>query len=94
MKDSNNMAQKLTLDLKEYLDEQFRAVKTQSDEKFAGVNKRFDGVDKQIEDLKKNVGSSDGKINRLWMALLVISIVLFIHFGETEANILKIFKFL
>lgn len=77
------MTQKLTLDLKEYLDEQF-----------GSVDKRFDGVDKQIEDLKKNVGTSNGKINKLWLALIVISIVLFVHFGESEGSILKIFSFL
>lgn len=88
------MTQKLTLDLKEYLDEQFGAVRTQSDEKFAGVNKRFDGIDKQIEDLKKKMSSSDGRISRLWLAVLVIVIVLLVHFGETEAELLKIFRFI
>lgn len=88
------MTQKLTLDLKEYLDEQFQAVRTQSDEKFTGVNKRLDGLEGQFEDLKKNMATSNGRINRLFFALAVITIVLLIHFGESEASILKIFKFL
>jgi archaellum component FlaC len=64
------------------------------DEKFNTVSDRFDGIDKQIADLKKNVASSNGRISKLWMALLVISIVLLFHFGESSLNILKIFKFL
>jgi len=77
------MTDKLPTYFKEYLDE-----------RFGKVLDEIADVKQDVADLKKKVGSSDGKINKLWVALLVISIVLLIHFGETEGSILKLFSFI
>lgn len=64
------------------------------DERFGKVLEEIADVKVDVADLKKKVGSSDNKINKLWTAILVIFIILLFHFGETEGNILKLFKFI
>lgn len=64
------------------------------DERFGKVLDEIQDVKEDVADLKKKVDSSDGKIGRLWLVVLAIVIVLLVHFGETEANILKMFKFI
>ena len=64
------------------------------DERFGKVLDEIQDVKEDVADLKKKMNSSDGKISRLWLAVLVIIIVLLVHFGETEGELLKIFKFI
>lgn len=77
------MTQQLPTYFKEYLDE-----------RFGKVLDEIADVKQDVADLKKKVGTSSGKINKLWVAIIIIVIVLLFHFGEDSSSILKIFKFL
>lgn len=59
------------------------------DEKFKGVTAEIQEVKDDIAELKKNVADSDSRINKLWMAILVVVLVLSVHFGQTEGDALK-----
>lgn len=65
------------------------------DEKFTSVDKRFDTIETSIDNLKKSVSGSTSRINKLWIGLGILAIVLLIHFGETSGDILnRLFGFL
>lgn len=78
------MKNQLPAYFKEYLDERF--------DKVLG---EIQDVKDDVADLKKKVGTSNGRINQLWLAIVVIVIVLLVHFGETSGNLLEnVFKFI
>jgi hypothetical protein len=79
--------EKMLMVQQEKMTEEFRAG-------IRDVRNDIKGIKDDVADLKKKVASSNGRISKLWMALLVISMVLLFHFGESSSNILKIFKFL
>lgn len=68
---------KLPAYFKEYLDERFGKVLTEIQE-----------IKDDVADLKKNVNSSNGKIGKLWLAILLIAVVLLIHLGVSPESIL------
>ena len=75
--------QKLPAYFKEYLDE-----------RFGRVLEEIQDVKEDVASLKKSVSGTNTQINKLWIGLGIVVIVLLVHFGESSGDILRFFGFL